>query len=110
MFPITAGVLAVSVKIQNSTENPILLKTVYLLESTHTLREKCPNEELFLVRIYGVNLRIQSEYRKMETRNNSVFGHFSRSDTAPTSLLDRKTSSQIVNHFCLFPIQISSRI
>ena len=29
--------------------------------------------------IYGVNLRIQSEYRKIRTRNNSVFGHFSRS-------------------------------
>ena len=31
--------------------------------------------------IYGVNLRIQSKYRKMRTRNNSVFGHFSRSDS-----------------------------
>ena len=29
---------------------------------------------------YSVNLRIQSEYRKIQTRNNSVFGHFSRSD------------------------------
>ena len=28
--------------------------------------------------IYAVNLRIQSEYRKIRTRNNSVFGHFSR--------------------------------
>ena len=27
--------------------------------------------------IYSVNLRIQSEYRKIRTRNNSVFGHFS---------------------------------
>ena len=26
--------------------------------------------------IYGVNLRIQSEYRKIQTRNNSVFEHF----------------------------------
>ena len=26
------------------------------------------------------NLRIQSEYRKIQTRNNSVIGHFSRSD------------------------------
>ena len=40
---------------------------------THSLREKCPNTELFLV-------RIQSEYRKIRTINNSVFGHFSRSD------------------------------
>ena len=29
--------------------------------------------------IYGVNLRILSEYRKILTGNNSVFGHFSRS-------------------------------
>ena len=29
--------------------------------------------------IYGVNLRIKYEYRKMRTRKNSVFGHFSRS-------------------------------
>ena len=33
---------------------------------------KCPNTELFLV-------RIQSEHGKIRTRNNSVFGHFSRS-------------------------------
>ena len=29
--------------------------------------------------IHSVNLRIQSEYRKIRTRNISVFGHFSRS-------------------------------
>ena len=29
--------------------------------------------------IYSVNLRIQVEYKKIRTRNNSVFGHFSRS-------------------------------
>ena len=35
--------------------------------------------------IYGVNLCIQSEYRKIRTRKNSVFGHFSRSvQTAAT--------------------------
>ena len=28
---------------------------------------------------HEVNLRIQSEYRKIRIRNNSVFGHFSRS-------------------------------
>ena len=30
--------------------------------------------------IFGVSLRIQSEYRKMRTRNNFVLGHFPRSD------------------------------
>ena len=32
------------------------------------------------MKIYGLNLRIQSEYRKIRTRNYSVFGLFSRSD------------------------------
>ena len=30
--------------------------------------------------IYTVNLRIQSVYKKIRTRGNSAFGHFSRSD------------------------------
>ena len=29
--------------------------------------------------IYGVNLRLQSKYRKIWTRKSYVFGHFSRS-------------------------------
>ena len=28
--------------------------------------------------IYSVNLRLQTEYRKIRTRNNFVFGHFSK--------------------------------
>ena len=36
-------------------------------------REKCPNAELFLVRIF-----LYSDW--IRTRNNSVFGHFSRSE------------------------------
>ena len=50
-----------------------------------TAWKKCPNTELFLVR---VNLRKQPEYRKIRTRNNSAFGHFSRSDIGLQ--LDRK--------------------
>ena len=42
------------------------------LKPVTPLREKCPNMELFLV-------RIQSEYWKIQTRYNSVFGLFSRS-------------------------------
>ena len=30
--------------------------------------------------IYLLNLRIQSEYGKIETRKNSIFRHFSRSN------------------------------
>ena len=75
------------------------------------LREKCPDMELFLVRIflysdwiqrdtlylYGVNLRIQSEYRRIRTRNNSVFGHFSRSETT-----GMKRFKNVLGSFLLF--------
>ena len=40
-----------------------------------TLHEKCPNSELFLVRIF-----LYLDW--IRTRNNSVSGHFSRSDWA----------------------------
>ena len=64
------------------------MNIVSLRVTTPKLREKCPNTELFLVRIFlysdlirRFNLRIQSKYRKIRTRNYSVFGHFSRSTT-----------------------------
>ena len=38
-----------------------------------SLREKCPNRKLFLVRIFLYS--DESEYRKIRTRNYSVFGH-----------------------------------
>ena len=53
-----------------------------------TLRQKCPNNDFILVSIFlysgwilnfTVNLRIQSEYRKILTRKNFVFQHFSSS-------------------------------
>ena len=56
-----------TVILQSTCECPVLK-----LAQDISLREKCPNAELFVV-------RIQSEYRKIRTRNNSVFGHFSRS-------------------------------
>ena len=50
------------------------------------LREKCPNTELFLVRIFLYSDWIRSiqskcRIRIIRTRNKSVFGHFSRSVT-----------------------------
>ena len=36
--------------------------------------------------IYSVNIRIQSKYRKIRTRKNSVFARFSRSDSERESL------------------------
>ena len=46
-------------------------------EDRPVLRKKCPNMQFFLVRIFLYS-DIQSEYRKIRTRRNSVFGHFSR--------------------------------
>ena len=55
--------------------------------------------------IYWVNLRIQSEYRKIRTRNNSVFGHFSRSDMFKLMhIFNKKFSfsrSQIIGRFIM---------
>ena len=45
----------------------------HMIKNKLPLREKCPNTELSLVRIF-----IQSECGKARTRKNSVFGHFSR--------------------------------
>ena len=42
----------------------------------YTLREKCPNAE-FSCSVFSC---IRTEYGKIRTRNNSVFGHFSSSD------------------------------
>ena len=39
------------------------------------LRKQCPNTEIFPVGIFVY----WTEYRKIRTRKNSIFGHFSRS-------------------------------
>ena len=43
-------------------------------KKTSSLREKCPTRSYF----WSVFSCVQSEYRKIWTKNNSVFGHFSR--------------------------------
>ena len=60
------------------------------------LRKKCPNTELFLVRIFLYSDWIQrftSEYRKIRTRSNSVFEHFSGSVNDTFSLANLVTNS-----------------
>ena len=49
---------------------------------SHPLREKCSNTDFFLVCIFPHSDRIRrdTECWKIQTRKNSVFGHFSRSD------------------------------
>ena len=51
---------------------------------------------------YGeiLSLRIQSEHRKIRTRNNSVFGHFSRSASWLTEI-ELTNKVNLVHQFCL---------
>ena len=53
---------------------------------------------------YGINLCIQSEYRKIWTRNNSLFRHFSRSED-----LSKKTNSSKCFSFVNKKIRIMKR-
>ena len=57
------------------------------------LREKCPNTEFFLVRIFThsdwIRRDIQSECGKIRTRKDSVFGQFLRSILAILTMNDR---------------------
>ena len=71
-----------------------LLVVVLLKEKSEngSLREKCPNRSYFWTAFSCTwpeyrNTGIQSEYRKIRTRNNSVFGHFSRIKKSCLSLL-----------------------
>ena len=54
--------------------------------------------------IYGINLCIQSEYRKIWTRNNSLLRHFSRSED-----LSKKTNSSKCFSFVNKKIRIMKR-
>ena len=81
-------------------ENFILRSDWYFLKISRSvartpanlsLREECPNTELFLVRIF-----LYSDW--IRTRNNSASGHFSRSD------LKWKTLQSLAIKFCWFYI------
>ena len=89
-------------------KTPLVYVAVTGLDVT-ILGEKCPNTEFFLVRIFF----FRTEYRKIQTRNNSVFGHFLRSEKL--SYLDRnllylsKKRKQILALFCKLVSQILSQ-
>ena len=61
-------------------------KPMLLFYTRWTLSTNCPSRKFFLVHIwteygnYGLNLRDHSKCKKIRTRKNSVFGHFSRSE------------------------------
>ena len=68
----------------------------------HTLPEKCPNTELFLV-------RIQSVCGKIWTRNNLVFGHFSCSDILANLYIYTHLFNLVpkeIHMICIFNINI----
>ena len=48
------------------------------------------------------DLHIQSEYRKIRTRNNSVFGHFSRSERLPKHIVTARAANFRIKLFQLF--------
>ena len=63
--------------------------------------------------IYGVNIRIQTEYREIRTRKSSVFGHFSRSvivfgatsfkvKLVPSNIEERKKLFELVSSTTVF--------
>ena len=71
---------------------------INMMITTHSLREICANTELFLVRIF-----LYSDW--VRTRNNSIFGHFWRSDCfpkMPESKKGRNTKILIVNSYISF--------
>ena len=51
----------------------------------HLLREKCPLRNYF----WSVFSCIRAEYRRIRTRNNSVFGHFSRNVSIANAVFSR---------------------
>ena len=87
------------------------------------LREKCPNTEFFLVLFSCIrtengylriqeNTGIQSEYRKIRTRKNSVLEQFLRSDsydmTTMMTILSTLLSLNILVGKKLMPMRLSN--
>ena len=54
---------------------------LHIYHARHCVESVQKRSYFWSVFSYGVNLCIQYEFRKIRTRNNSVFGHFSRSES-----------------------------
>ena len=67
------------------------VKSVQILSNFWSAFSRIRTEYGEILRISPLSLRIQSECRKIRTRNYSVFGHFSRSATLLTGLLLRNS-------------------
>ena len=81
----------------------LLIDAEYLLSKEHCVKIVWKRSYFWSVFSYiwteygdsRSNLRIQSEYRKIRTRNNSVFGHFSRSRRLHLYMIKIRHGSQI---------------
>ena len=69
----------------------VTFTSIYNLPAQKNTAWKVPKYGVFsgpYFPVFGLNteiyLRVQSEYKKIRTRKNSVFGHFSRSETSET--------------------------
>ena len=62
--------------IRHSATSWKYIRSLWRYNDVEPMREKCPNMKLFLVR---------TEYRKIQTRNNSVFAYLLRNGTWPKS-------------------------
>ena len=71
-YEFSCDINTVNVRILGNLESSNKIRWRLLLLVKHSKARAISSDAL--------NLRIQSEYRKIWTRNNSVFGHFSRSD------------------------------
>ena len=101
-----SSILNVAVFLDPSLKMLSCTKTCPVSCENQSLREKCPKTDFFFVRIfvfglntkiYSVNLCIQSEYSKIQSRKTYVFGHFSRS--ASFFLLFRNVATFIKSYF-----------
>ena len=81
----------------------LLIDAEYLLSKEHCVKSVWKRSYFWSVFSYiwteygdsRNNLRIQSEYRKIRTGNNSVFGHFSRSRTLHLYMIKIRHGYQI---------------
>ena len=80
-------------------------KFAFLVEFWHSLRETCPHTEFFLAHIFShldwIRRDIQSECGKIQTRKNSVFGHFSPNWNFKTSMVIALPAPSIIMTHCI---------
>ena len=75
MIKMRRSLLQITLDTQADLRTLYLIKWGYPSNCQNFTAWKVPNTELFLARISGIRI----ECRKIRTRNNSVFGHFSPS-------------------------------